>query len=220
MKKKFLTAGIFTALFVCLTVALKVFDVDAIGPNASTIGLSHFNQSVFSFFGTSRLWDKITDVAIIVAIVGAIALLSYIIYRSLVRKKIDRNLYALGGLYVATGIFYLLFEKILIINYRPIYENGKLAASYPSTHTLLACVLMWSTAILLGKYIKEISTRRILQTICVILSLFIGYGRIFAGMHWMTDVHGAFLLTGALVFTFWGMLSLMERTNKKDDRRR
>lgn len=215
MKKKFLTAGIFAALFVCLTVALKIFDVDAIGPNFSKIGLSHLNKSVFSFFGTSHLWDKITDVAIIVAIVGAIALLSYLVYRSLARKKIDRNLYAIGGLYVATGIFYVLFEKILIINYRPIFENGKLAASYPSTHTLIACVLMWSTAVMLGKYIKTVSTRRILQTVCIILSLLIGYGRIFAGMHWLTDVHGAFLLAGALVFAFWGALELVEQRAPK-----
>ncbi len=214
MKKKFLTAGIFAALFICLTVFLGIFDVAAIGPDSSKIGFSHFNKAVFDFFGISKLWDKITDVLIVIAILGAIALVSYIIYKSIERKKVDRTLCALGGLYVATGVLYLVFEKIIAINYRPVFEQGKLAVSYPSTHTLIACVLMWSTAVMLGRCVKELSTRRILQTICIIFSLVIGYGRIFAGMHWMTDVIGGLLLAGVLTFAFWGCIERKVKTKR------
>ena len=59
---------------------------------------------------------------------------------------------------------------------------------------------------MLGRFIKKRAIRRSLQAACIILSLVIAYGRIFAGMHWMTDVHGAFLLAAALVFCFWGFL--------------
>ncbi len=206
MKKKFLTAGIFAALFIVLTISLCIFDVEAIGPESSKIGLSHFNNAVFTFFGTNKTWDKITDVLIAIAIVGALSLFAYVAYLAVKRKKADRNFIALFGLYTATGIFYLLFEKIIAINYRPILEDGKLAVSYPSTHTLLACVFMWSTAIMLGRFVEKRAVRRSLQAACIILSFIIAYGRIFAGMHWMTDVHGAFFLAAALVFCFWGFL--------------
>ena len=214
MKKKFLTAGIFAALFICLTISLSIFDIAAVGPESSKVGLSHINNATFQFFGTSRAWDKITDVLIVIAIVSAIALVGFLVYQAIKRKKVNPIFYPLAGLYAATGVFYLLFEKIIKINCRPVLEEGKLAVSYPSTHTLIACVLMWSSAVMLGKIIKDIRVRRVLQTLCIVISLLIAYGRIFAGMHWITDVHGSFLLAGALVFAFWGALDC-EKLAKK-----
>lgn len=212
MKKKLLVAAIFTGLFVCLALALKNFNVEAVGPQGSTVGFAQVNSGVFNTFGESKLWDKITDVLLIVSFLTA--LVFFVIgLRQLIKrkslKKVDRELYALAGLYVVVGILYILFDKI-VINYRPVLVDDKLVASFPSSHTLASCTLLWSAAIVLGKYVKNVKLRRALQITCVVLPLITSFGRIFAGMHWLTDVLGGIFLSGALVFAFWSVIEILK----------
>ncbi len=220
MKKKILVAAIFTGLFVCLTFALMRYDVAQIGPQGSSVGFSQLNTGALNAFGQNKAWDKITDVLLIVSgLVGlaffAIGLKQLITRKSL--KKVDRELLVLAGLYVLVGAFYLLFSKN-IINYRPVLVDGKLAASFPSSHTLASCTLLWSAGIMLGKYIKDRKLCRGLQIACIVLPLVTAFGRLLAGMHWLTDVLGGILLGGALVFAFWCVLELIQPTksSKKD----
>lgn len=212
MKKKILVAAIFTGLFVCLTFALMRYDVAQVGPQGSSVGFSQLNTGVFNALGENKVWDKITDVLLIVSgLVGlaffAIGLKQLITRKSL--KKVDYELFALAGLYLLVGAFYLLFDKI-IINYRPVLVDGKMVASFPSSHTLASCTLLWSAGILLGKYVKDRKLCRGLQIACIVLPLVTAFGRLLAGMHWLTDVLGGIFLSGALVFAFWCIIDLVE----------
>ena len=218
MKKKIIASGIFGTLFIWLAVFLRIFDVAAIGPEESKIGFSTINKAVFEFFGTNNTWDKITD--ILIAILGAASFAVLGCSQLAKHKKlaeVDKEIRALGGLYVVMGVLYVLFEKIVVVNCRPVLEDdGTLESSFPSTHTLISCVALWSAVVLIGRYIKNKTVANILRVVAIVLSLAISIGRLAAGKHWLTDVCGGYLLSACLVFAFWAVISSFQRINKKN----
>ena len=217
MKKKFVISGVFAGLFIWLAVALKLVDVRAIGPNESSIGLAGLNGAVFGFFGTHEIWDKITDVAIVLALATVVIFAVIGVMQLVQRKKlakIDKELFALLGLYVAMAVLYVLFEKVRI-NFRPVLEaDGALEASFPSTHTLVSCVTTGAMLILAKKYIKNRKACVAVQVTCVLLAILVPCGRIFAGVHWFTDVLGGYLLSGALLALFAGAVEALGAKKK------
>ena len=220
MKKKFILGGVSFVAFLVLAALLLKVDVAAVGPNGSMIGLSSLNKAVFEFFGESNFWDKITDGFLAISL--GIALVFVLIgIRQLIKRKsiakIDKELFALAGLYVVMAILYVFFEKVAI-NYRPIFESdGTLEPSFPSTHTLASCVLAGSAALVMRKYVRNERACKLLRFACVGIMIVTPIGRILAGKHWITDVFGGYLLSSALLFTFWGTLALLcnPKTAKK-----
>ena len=122
MKKKFITSAVCFGLFLLLIVLLKTVDVAAVGPEGTEIGLSKLNVAAHDLFGENLGWYKVTNIlgylAILIALCfAALGGLQLIRRRSVL--KVDKEILLLGGLYVVTVIFYVLFEKV-IVNYRPI----------------------------------------------------------------------------------------------------
>ena len=159
IRGKFLFAAICWILFLALILVVRTVDVGAAGNAGGTVGLSHLNQSVLGLFGENMLWYDITGTLGIVAIVtmflfAALGAFQMIKRRSLL--KVDRELIALGVLYAVVVILYVFFE-VIIVNYRPIIMPGGDGpeASFPSSHTMLVCVVMGSAVILFGKYIMN-----------------------------------------------------------------
>ena len=114
------------------------------------------------------------------------------------------------------AVLFVLFEKIIAINYRPVLEaDGTLEASFPSTHTLVSCVVAGSAMILAEKYIKNEKLRSIFRGACILLMIVTPLGRILAGKHWFTDVFGGYLLSAGLVAAFWGILDCLKSSKKK-----
>ena len=148
-------------------------------------------------------------VLLLVAVFAVVGLLQLIRRKSL--WKADREILALGCLYVVVFALYILFEKA-IVNYRPVIMPGELApeASFPSSHTMLACTVLGSAAALLKKYVKDESLVRILRALCVVVALVIVCGRLFSGVHWLTDIIGGLLYSAALLFLFSGALGAIE----------
>ena len=129
-------------LFTALIVAIKTVDVQNVGPNGSQIGLATLNLRVHQRTGLQMGWYDITDKLgkICILIAPCFALLGlYQLIRRRSLKRVDADLWALAGLYVALGAAYVLFEKV-IINYRPVIlpTETALEASFPSSHTMLA----------------------------------------------------------------------------------
>ena len=204
-KKTGIGIGLLLA-FVVYVVLLTTVDVAAIGPNGTAVGFSHLNQTVFDAFGTDEAMYELTELlggvslitVLMFALLGAIQLIQR---KSLF--KVDQRLYALAGLYAATAFFYVLFEK-LIINYRPVIMSGETEpeASFPSSHTMLVCVAMESTILMLEDYIKPLWLRRILQLVCAMIMVATVIGRLLSGVHWCTDIIGGVLLSAALLAAF------------------
>ena len=166
-KNNLFVSGISGLLVMLLIVLVRFVDVRPIGPEGTSIGLSRLNGFFFRISGVNILWYHITDwlgvAAILVAFLFAMAGFVQLIKRRSI-LKVDREILALGGLYIVVIGLYVLFE-IVIVNYRPIIMPDGIhpEASFPSSHTMLVCVIMGSAIMLIGKYVKEKQLCRVLR---------------------------------------------------------
>ena len=97
---------------------------------------------------------------------------------------------------------YAFFEKV-VVNYRPVILEGTLPeASFPSSHTMLACVVFGSAAMILPLYVKNSKLRRVLEGLCCFIMGFTVGGRLLSGVHWLTDIVGGVLISLALLALF------------------
>ena len=220
MKKKFITAAVCFGLFLLLILLVKVVDVAPVPAVEGTeIGLSKLNMAIHDLFGEDLGWYKITNLlgylAILIALCfAAVGGLQLIYRRSIL--KVDKELLLLGGLYVVTVIFYVLFEKV-VVNYRPMLmpDGTGPEASFPSSHTMLSCVILGSGLGLLKKYTKKNKTIQLVLTVlfAVMLALIVA-GRLLSGVHWFTDILGGILISVALLNAYEGLLMLWKKSDK------
>lgn len=202
-KGKIALASICGACFIGLIVLVRCVDVQPIGPEGTSIGLSHLNQYFFTLCGVNILWYDITDYlgifAILIAgIFALIGLVQLIKRRSLF--QVDHEILALGGLYIVVIGLYVLFE-FAIVNYRPIIMPDALQpeASFPSSHTMLVCTIMGSTMMVIGEYIENTTLRRIIQVLCAVIIVVMVVGRLLCGVHWFSDILGGVLISATLL---------------------
>ena len=209
--RRLLTSGVGLLLTVILIALIRFVDVAPIGAQGTSIGLSHLNQFVFDFFGVNMLWYNITDWLGIAAVLTAflfaiIGLVQLIKRRSLL--KVDREILALGVLYLVVIGLYIIFETV-IINYRPIImpDNTRPEASFPSSHTMLVCVIMGSAVMLINNYIKNKALNRTLRAICFVIIGVTVFGRLIAGVHWFTDILGGITISVTLLSLYKEVIS-------------
>lgn len=216
MKKKNLLIsticiGVFTLLY---TILVAFVDKQAIGPNSSSVGFALLNNSFMELIGENGTFYTITKYTGILIILIALAYIILAIVQWCKRKsfkEIDTNLIIFSIFCVGLALIYLFFE-VVKINYRPILIDGKLEASYPSSHTMLAVFICVSTAIINHKLIKNKDIRTIVSTLILCLGAITIIGRIASGVHWITDIIGAILISTTLVL---GYCLTLEFLNKK-----
>ena len=123
----------------------------------------------------------------------------------------DKKLIALAGLYALTVFFYALFEMI-VINYRPIIMPGEIyvEASFPSSHTMLVCVIMGSAFFVLVDYVESKGIRIVMQYVCLFIAAVTAIGRLLSGVHWLTDIIGGVLISLALVTLFTAVCDIID----------
>ena len=137
---------------------------------------------------------------------GGIGLAQLIKRRSL--WKVDRDIIVLGIYYVIVIICYLVFEMIPI-NYRPVLINGNLEVSYPSSTTLLVLCVMPTLIEQMGRRVKNRTLNGVAQLFSGTFSVFMVIGRLISGVHWLTDIVGAVLVSAGLFYIYeaiilWG----------------
>ncbi|MBQ9152582.1 MAG: phosphatase PAP2 family protein [Solobacterium sp.] len=210
----FVLPAVLAALTLLYIVLLKTVDVAAVGPQSTSVGFSHLNQSVFNAFGVNESWYKVTEVLGIgsIALAFVFALMGFI--QLMQRKnilKVDHQLLAAGALYFAVIALYVLFE-IVVINYRPVIMPGETApeASFPSSHTMIGSVIMGSAVILSEYYINNENLRKTVQVVLCILIMVMTFGRLLSGVHWLTDIIGGVLISLTLLSCFRAVLEKMK----------
>lgn len=202
-------------VFILYTISLSLIDVQKIGPHYSKVGFATLNQSLFNKIGTNAFWYQVTEVLGIfpLMMVGYFALLGF--FQLSTRKKlslVDKEILALGFLYVVVAACYVLFEKV-IINYRPILEDGQLEASYPSSHTFLAITVLLSAFYVLRKETGMV--KAIIAYLSLVVMLVLVIGRFLSGAHWGTDIFGGVLLGLTLVSFYLAGLKAVLNTKKE-----
>ena len=203
-------------IFIIYTMLIKTIDIKAIGPHYSKVGFATINQAFHNVTGMNEAWYKISKYLGILplCIIGIYALIGCI--QLIKRKKIlkvDKPILTLGVFYIIVGIIYLFFEKV-IVNYRPVLTNGKLEASFPSSHTVLAICVCASSVLISKYYIKNKKTLKIANIISYLLMILIVVSRLLSGVHWLTDIIGGILISISLVLFLKGNLPEMKKKGK------
>lgn len=89
--------------------------------------------------------------------------------------------------------------------------GGVLEASSPSSATLLTACVMPTVSFQAGRRIKAATFRSIVPVCSDAFSLLMILGRTIAGVHWLTDIIGALLLSAGLCLIYHSVVSLFER---------
>ena len=192
------------AAFVLWTIAVCTIDIRAIGPEGSEVGFGALNEWFHKLTGVHLSLYYATDYLSLIplGIAAGFAILGvtqWIKRKSL--TKVDRDILILGGFYVAVIGAYTFFE-LFPVNYRPIWIEGRLEASYPSSTTVLvACVM--STAFMQLK--SRVKAPRLRTCLCYAMAVFAALTiacRLVSGVHWLTDIVGGLFLSAWLVSAY------------------
>lgn len=206
-KLMFIMSGVAFALFALFTILIMTVDVKVVGPDGAKVGFADFNTAIFNAFGTNHTAEVISDILGYLIILFGAVFAGLFLYQWIKRKslkKVNIELFNLMIFYVVLAIIYVLFLFIKI-NYRPILVDGKLEASYPSSHTLLFCSIALVSMFYLVFFTKNnIKLLRISQIAIGFVCLAGIICRLLSGTHWVTDIIGAILLSGALAFALLG----------------
>lgn len=202
-------------MFGVFTLLVMKYDIKNIGVNNTTIGFATLNSWFNKTTGTHLMFYSITDwlellpllVCVCFGLIGLKQLLS--------RKKIflvDHDILLLGIYYIIVILLYLLFDK-MCINYRPILIEGKLEVSYPSSTVLLVLCVMLTLTFQINRRVKNDKTKIYLETLNNIYIIFMLFGRIVSGVHWITDIIGSTILAIGLFKLYISFVNMLD--NKK-----
>ena len=86
-------------------------------------------------------------------------------------------------------------------------DNTHPEASFPSSHTMLVCVIMGSAAMLINRYIRNKPLNRILRAVCYVIIGVTVVGRLIAGVHWFMDILGGILISVTLLSLYEEVIS-------------
>jgi len=205
----------FTA-FILLIVLLNLVDKDAIGPKESIVGLSTLNNFYHNLVNVNFKLYTVTDFGgippfIYLLVFGFMGLIQLIKRRSLL--KVDKDILALGVFFLLTFLIYLFFEFV-VINYRPVLINDKLESSFPSSTTFLSIALLISGSLEIDNYIKNKKVTLVIKIISISYCVFLVVGRLISGVHWLTDIIGAILISVSLIYLFLFLRNLFNKIIK------
>ena len=203
-QRNFCIATCMLLAFLLWTVAIQLVDVQAIGPQESSVGFATINQFVHNLTGVHMSLYTITDWLGLVPLMfvmgfGTLGLIQWIKRKHLL--KVDYSILVLGGFYIVVMAVYVLFE-MLVVNYRPVLINGYLEASYPSSTTMLVMCVMPISVMQLKKRIKNNALRRFAVFAIYIFIVFMVIGRLASGVHWVTDIIGGALFSIGIVMLY------------------
>lgn len=203
--KRIVSVGILLlAAFAVWTFLIQTVDVQQIGPRQSAVGFATVNGWFHRLTNVHWMLYTLTDwlglVPIVVCLLFACVGLAQLVQRRSL-LKVDLDILLLGVYYVLVIFAYLLFEMVPL-NYRPVLIEGILEASYPSSTTLLVLSVMPTLHFQAERRLKNSALRRCIRVLTVLFSAFMVVGRLLSGVHWLTDIVGAILLSGGLFLLY------------------
>lgn len=214
MKKRYLILTVIMAVLTAIfTYLVTSYDVRPVGPAGTSVGFAGFNMNIISRIGTSMTWFTVADILGYVVILIFLAFAVTGLIQLIKRKnlfKVDSNILILGGMYLLVFILYVVFEKFPV-DYRPIVLPGEFEPepSFPSSHTMLALVVLGGAIMQLKYYVKKRSLRIVFEiegfimVICVILA------RTLSGAHWPTDIIAGILYSLTLLSAYMAVSEIV-----------
>jgi undecaprenyl-diphosphatase len=181
-------------LFLILVAELfPVFFIDVVFTNfLQEINFVWFNQLMLNI---TRLGD---------VMIGYLSVLAaFLILASF--KKIRAAFFVIIS--VSSAVFLSEFFKFLVHRPRPSAQVVEKILdisgnnSFPSGHVMFAVGFYGFLIILVNQFIKNVKIRNILTIIFFTIIVLMGFSRIYLGVHWLSDVIGAYFLGVAWLLT-------------------
>ena len=200
----FAVPAAFAIASLLFTLLVKTVDVDTAGPSGTKIGLSRLNVFFHGLTGEHLLFYRLSQITGTLALLIAFLFAAYGVSQLVKQKnlfRIDPRILSLGIVYMLTVLLYLFFE-IIVINYRPVIMPGDSVPepSFPSSHTMLACVVFLTAAPACGNLFRRLRLRVApVQYTGILLAALTVFFRLFSGVHWLTDIIGGLLFSAFLV---------------------
>ena len=199
-KKSLKIAVVLLGLFVLWTWLVQTVDVRSAGETATAVGFAALNARFHHLTGVHMALYTVTDwlglipvlVCGLFAAVGAAQL-----WKRKSLRRVDPDLLLLGGYYALVILCYLGFEAVPV-NYRPVWIEGRLEASYPSSTTLLVLSVMPTLVLQTNRRVKRPLAKRAIAIASMVFSAAMVWGRLLSGVHWLTDILGSLLLSAGL----------------------
>lgn len=210
-------AAVLLVLFVLLAVLLTCVDVRSAGDSQAEVGFATLNEAVFDALGQSEAALTLSKLCgiVIIAAVGAFGVTGLV---QVIRRKgilrADAELYAMLGGLVLLAAAYVLFE-VMVINCRPVLDEGELAASFPSSHTMLAISVAGMGTAYLIKALK--GAWRIVSCVALNAAAAVAVaGKLLGGVHWLTDIVGGCLYGLFIVFCYLAACRAIESVRNRN----
>lgn len=203
--KHFAVAVLFLVSFIIWTILVRVIDVEAIGPQGSSVGFATVNGYFHELIGVNMNLYLITDwlsliPACFIIAFGSLGLMQWIKRKNIL--NVDFDILILGAFYIIVMAIYLMFES-MIINFRPVLINGILEASFPSSTTLLVLCVMPTAMIQLNNRIKYRKLKKCAKLLIIAFIVFMVTARLLSGVHWLSDIIGGIFLSTGLVSMYY-----------------
>lgn len=168
-------------------------------------GVGRWDEGVNEWFVRQRTatLNSITAVGSTIGSTGvvmAVALLAGIVL------AIRRWWRELGLIAIALSVEVLVFLTTTLVVDRarpsvPRLDPSPVTSSYPSGHTAAAIALWVSLAIVITAHVRNAFVRTLTWIVAIGMPIFVGFSRVYRGMHHATDVMGSLVLgVGALLF--------------------
>ena len=107
------------------------------------------------------MWELITNIILVLSILTLAAFVVLGIYQWVKRgsiKKVDQQILWIPLPMVLMTIVYFLFDKVWILNTRPIDPS---VPSFPSSHVMVVATIFFIASMLLPKYIKSFMSLKV-----------------------------------------------------------
>jgi len=199
--KRWLFLGIlFMVAFIIWTLLIQKVDIQPLGVNGTNIGFSKINCWFHQLTGVHMEIYYITDwlgfIPIFICMIfGGVGIVQLMKRKKLL--KVDCDIIFVGIYYVIVMFCYLIFER-RPINYRPLLIEGFMEASYPSSTTLLVLCVMPTLVEQVDRRLNGVILKVIIKVFVICFSVFMVFGRLISGVHWLTDIIGAIMLSFGL----------------------
>ena len=203
-KRKLYPGMILLVFFLLWTLTVKLVDVQPAGETQTPVGFAALNGWFHSLTGVHMALYDLTDLLSVIplgvcALFGLMGAVQLIRRRSLL--KVDRDILLLGIYYVVVIGAFFLFE-VFPVNYRPVFIEGELEASYPSSTTLLVLSVMPTLTFQADRRCKGPGLKWTVKILTLVFSAFMVVGRLVCGVHWLTDILGGLVLSCGLFLLY------------------